>query len=59
MTLFRFAVLTLLIDPAIPTLLCGDFNSVLDRVLDRHGSCPFDRDFTIYDGDVNENVTSK
>ena len=30
------------IDPAIPTLLCGDFDTVLDRVLDRRGSCPFD-----------------
>lgn len=30
------------IDPAVPTLLCGDFNTVLDRVVDRRGSCPFD-----------------
>ena len=30
------------IDPAIPTLLCGNFNTVLDRVLDRRRSCPFD-----------------
>ena len=30
------------IDPAVPTLLCGDFNTVLDRVRDRRGSCPFD-----------------
>ena len=28
------------IDPAVPTLLCGDFNTVLDRVRDRRGSCP-------------------
>ena len=30
------------IDASIPTLLCGDFNTVLDRALDRRGSCPFD-----------------
>ena len=30
------------IDPTVPTLLCGDFNTVLDRVADRRGSCPFD-----------------
>lgn len=30
------------IDPAVPTLLCGDFNMVLDCVVNRHGSCPFD-----------------
>ena len=30
------------IDPAIPTLLCSDFNMVLDRVVDRCVSCPFD-----------------
>lgn len=30
------------IDPAVPTLLCGDLNTVLDRVVDRRGSCPFD-----------------
>ena len=30
------------IDPAVPTLLWGDFNTVLDRVRDRRGSCPFD-----------------
>ena len=30
------------IDPSIPTLLCGDFNTVLDRLADRRGSCPFD-----------------
>ena len=30
------------IDPAVPTLLCGDFNTVLDRVWDHRGSCPFD-----------------
>ena len=30
------------IDPAVPTLLCGDFNTALDRVRDRRGSCPFD-----------------
>ena len=30
------------IDLAVPVLLCGDFNTVLDRVRDRRGSCPFD-----------------
>ena len=30
------------IDPTVPTLLCGDFNTVIDRVADRRGSCPFD-----------------
>ena len=30
------------IDPAVPSLLCGDFNTVFDRVVDRHGLCPFD-----------------
>ena len=30
------------IDPSVPTLLCGDFNTVPDRFLDRRGSCPFD-----------------
>ena len=30
------------IDPSVPTLLCGDFNTVFDRVVDRRGSCPFD-----------------
>ena len=30
------------IDPSVPTLLCGDFNTVFDRLVDRRGSCPFD-----------------
>lgn len=30
------------IDPTIPTLLCGDFNTVFDRTADRRGSCPLD-----------------
>ena len=30
------------LDAAIPTLLCGNFNMVLDGVLDCRGSCPFD-----------------
>ena len=30
------------IDPSIPTLLCGDFNTVFDRFVDRRGSCSFD-----------------
>lgn len=29
-------------DPALPTLLCGDFNMILDRVVSRCGWCPFD-----------------
>ena len=29
-------------DPAVPTLLCGDFNTVLDHVRDHRGSCRFD-----------------
>ena len=33
---------TTLINPAVPTLLCGDFNTVFDRSVDRRGSCPFD-----------------
>ena len=28
------------IDPSVPTLLCGDFNTVPDRFIDRRGSCP-------------------
>ena len=30
------------IDPSVPTLLCGDFNTVVDRGLDRSGSDPLD-----------------
>lgn len=30
------------VDPLIPTLLCGYFNTVFDRLLDRVGSDPFD-----------------
>lgn len=30
------------VDPSIPTLLCGDFNAVFDRALDRRGSNVFD-----------------
>ena len=30
------------VDPSVPTLLCGDFNTVFDRVVDRRGSCSFD-----------------
>ena len=30
------------IDPSIPTLLCGDFNAVFDRSVDRRGSNIFD-----------------
>ena len=28
------------IDPSIPSLLCGDFNTVFDRLTDRRGSAP-------------------
>ena len=31
-----------LINPAVPTLLCGDFKSVFDRSADLRGSYPFD-----------------
>ena len=31
-----------MIDPSIPTLVCGDFNAVFDRALDRRGSNIFD-----------------
>ena len=27
------------VDPSIPTVLCGDFNTVFDRAIDRLGSC--------------------
>ena len=30
------------VDPSVPTLLCGDFNAVFDRLLNRVGSDPFD-----------------
>ena len=30
------------IDPSVPTVLAGDFNTVFDRSLDRRGSDPFD-----------------
>ena len=30
------------VHPSVPTLLCGDFNAVFDRLLDRVGSDPFD-----------------
>jgi len=30
------------IDPSVPTLLCGDFNAVFDRSIDRRGSNIFD-----------------
>lgn len=30
------------IDPSIPTVICGDFNTVMDRSLDRRGSFPLD-----------------
>ena len=30
------------VDPSVPTLLCGDFNAVFDRLLDRFGLDPSD-----------------
>ena len=30
------------VDPSLPTVLCGDFNTVFDRSLDRFGSCTDD-----------------
>ena len=30
------------IDPGIPTVVCGDFNTVIDRSTDRRGSDPLD-----------------
>ena len=33
-----FDELAILVDPAVPTVLCGDFNTVFDRSLDRAGS---------------------
>jgi len=30
------------IDPAVPTLLCGDFNTVFDCAVDHRRLCPFD-----------------
>ena len=33
-----FDHLDALVDPAVPTVLCGDFNTVFDRSLDRAGS---------------------
>ena len=30
------------VDPAVPTFLCGDFNAVFDRRVDRFGSAPDD-----------------
>lgn len=30
------------VDPSIPTVLCGDFNAVFNRLLDRRGSNVFD-----------------
>ena len=37
-----FNQLDVLVDPATPTVLCGDFNTVFDRGLDRVGSSPDD-----------------
>ena len=35
-------MLRLVLTLRVPTLLCGDFNAVFDRLLDRVGSEPFD-----------------
>lgn len=37
-----FASCTSLVDPSVPTVLCGDFNAVFNRSLDRRGSNIFD-----------------
>ena len=37
-----FAYCESVIDPSVPTLLCGDFNAVFDRSLVRRGSTVFD-----------------
>ena len=37
-----FIDLAALIDPTVPTLLCGDFNTVFDHAADRRGSSTFD-----------------
>ena len=37
-----FNGLSTAVDPSIPTVLCGDFNTVFDRALDRFGSCSDD-----------------
>ena len=33
-----FAYCESIVDASVPTLLCGDFNAVFDRTLDRRGS---------------------
>ena len=30
------------VDPSVPTVICGDFNAVFNRALDRRGSSPLD-----------------
>ena len=37
-----FEVVADLVDPSVPTLLVGDFNTVFDRTKDRRGSDPLD-----------------
>ena len=37
-----FAFCESAVDPSVPTLLCGNFNAVFDRCLDRRGSNVFD-----------------
>ena len=37
-----FAYLLSQVHPSVQTVLCGDFNSVVDRAMDRRGSSPLD-----------------
>ena len=37
-----FSYCASMVDPSVPTLVCGDFNAVFDRALDRRGSNVFD-----------------
>ena len=36
-----FAHVSSMVDPSLPTVLCGDFNAVFDRRVDHAGSAPF------------------
>ena len=37
-----FAYVLSQVDPSVQTVLCGDFNSIVDRAMDRRGSSPLD-----------------
>ena len=37
-----FSLVLSRVDPSVHTVLCGDFNTVVDRSMDRRGSCIFD-----------------